>query len=95
MRGPFAMILVFFAWMDSSSTSAQDKLDRDQLLFFRTDAGKIEPVKTLADWQKRRASIVATMQSIMGPLADPDTAHEFPPEMRKQAYRLLDLVFKK
>jgi dienelactone hydrolase len=47
---------------------AQDKLDRDKLLFFQDNAGKVHPVKTVADWEKRRAAILQAMQSIMGHL---------------------------
>ena len=53
-------------------SSAQDKLARDRLMFFADDAGKIQPVQSVADWQKRRASILTAMQSIMGPLPGKD-----------------------
>jgi dienelactone hydrolase len=49
----------------------KDKLDRDKLLFF-AEGGKVHPVKTIADWEKRRASILEAMQSIMGPLPGKD-----------------------
>jgi dienelactone hydrolase len=55
-----------------SWSSAQDKLDRDRLLFFQNDAGKVQPVKSVADWENRRASILTAMQKIMGPLPGKD-----------------------
>ncbi len=55
-----------------AGAGAQDKLDRDKLLFFTDAAGKVQPVKSNADWVKRRASILEAMQSIMGPLPGKD-----------------------
>jgi dienelactone hydrolase len=52
--------------------SAQDKLDRDKLLFYLDSAGKAQPVKFVGDWDKRRASILDAMQSVMGPLPGKD-----------------------
>jgi hypothetical protein len=46
------------------------QLDRDHLLAYRDQAGRIAPVKTTSDWLARRASIVSAMQEIMGPLPD-------------------------
>ena len=54
-----------------TSITAQEKLERDKLLFF-TEGGKVHPVKNVADWQKRRAAILEAMQSIMGPLPGKD-----------------------
>ncbi|MSQ94736.1 MAG: alpha/beta hydrolase [Gemmataceae bacterium] len=53
-------------------TGAQEKLDRDRLLFFQDGAGKIQPVKNVADWDNRKASILAAMHTIMGPLPGKD-----------------------
>jgi pimeloyl-ACP methyl ester carboxylesterase len=44
------------------------RLDRNKLLEYRAKDGSIKPVKSPADWQKRRAEILAGMQEIMGPL---------------------------
>ena len=49
------------------SASAQ-RLDRNNLLVYRNAAGEVAPVRTTADWTVRRASIVAGMQEVMGPL---------------------------
>src|SRR5258708_14970355 len=56
-----------------TAASPQDKLDRDKLLFYTDADGKVQPVKTVADWAKRRASIHAAMQKIMGPLPGKDS----------------------
>jgi dienelactone hydrolase len=52
----------------SCGLSAAERLDRENLLVFRDSAGKVVPVRSTADWQKRRAEIVAAMQTVMGPL---------------------------
>jgi Prolyl oligopeptidase family len=63
----FIILAVACPW-----SSALDKLDRDRLLFYTDDAGKVQPVKTVADWEKRRSSILAAMQKVMGPLPGMD-----------------------
>ena len=47
---------------------AAERLDRENLLQFRDESGRVAAVKTVADWQKRRAEILAGMQRVMGPL---------------------------
>lgn len=44
------------------------RLDRANLLIYRNDRGEALPVRSIADWQKRRASILEGMQKVMGPL---------------------------
>lgn len=44
------------------------RLDRNNLLVYRDRHGVPQPVKTVGDWQKRRAEIVRGMESVMGPL---------------------------
>jgi putative membrane-bound dehydrogenase-like protein len=43
--------------------------DKSNLLFYM-DGGKSVPVRSAADWSKRRADIVENMQLVMGPLPD-------------------------
>jgi dienelactone hydrolase len=72
---PFRPLALFLLLLAVHLATAQDppaKLDRDRLMFFADDAGKIQPVQSVADWQKRRASILTAMQSIMGPLPSKD-----------------------
>ena len=44
------------------------RLDHDNPLIYRNATGEVAPVNTIADWEVRRASIVAAMQEVMGPL---------------------------
>ncbi len=46
----------------------QPRLPRDRLLVYRGPDGKPAPVKTPADWAKRRAEVVRGMESVMGKL---------------------------
>jgi hypothetical protein len=48
------------------------RLDRTNLLIYRHADGEIRPVESVADWQKRRAAILAGMQEVMGPLPGPE-----------------------
>ncbi len=50
--------------------------DKTRLLVYRDAGGREHPVKTPADWAKRRAHILAHMQEVMGPL--PDAARKVP-----------------
>ncbi len=66
-----ACALVFAASLALAVEPAPRRLERDQLLQFLDARGEIAPVKTVADWQRRRASILTAMQEIMGPLPAP------------------------
>ena len=44
------------------------RLDRNNLLICRNARGEVAPVRTVSDWQVRRAAILAAMQEVMGPL---------------------------
>lgn len=44
------------------------RLDRTNLLIYRNSKGEIVPVKSRAEWLKRRASVLQGMQEVMGPL---------------------------
>src|SRR5882724_3477020 len=49
-----------------------NRLDHTKLLVYQDDDGKPQPVKTVADWQKRRAAVLLAMQEVMGPLPGKD-----------------------
>src|ERR1051326_8825109 len=51
---------------------AAQRLDRRNLLQYRGRGERVAPVRTVKDWLRRRAEIVAGMQQIMGPLPGPD-----------------------
>src|SRR5437879_1717650 len=44
------------------------RLERTNLLIYKNARGEILPVKSVRDWQKRRATILQAMQEVMGPL---------------------------
>jgi len=54
------------AWAETNAPPP--RLDRTNLLVFRNRKGEPVPVKSVRDWQKRRAEILRGMQEIMGPL---------------------------
>ncbi len=56
--------------MDARAVPAK-RLDRFDLLQFRADGGAVAPVRTAADWARRRAEILAGAQAIMGRLPGP------------------------
>lgn len=57
-----------------------ERLDRENLLQFRDSSGAVRPVRTTAEWQRRRAEILRGMQEVMGPL--PDRARRVPLEVQ-------------
>jgi dienelactone hydrolase len=64
------VILVAIAGLAVATHAADSpaRLPRDNLLLYRGTDGKPIPVKTAADWAKRRAEIVRGMESVMGKL---------------------------
>src|SRR5689334_10152587 len=54
------------------SASAAESLSRTNLLAFTNAAGEVRPVTRVEEWALRRASILAAMQSVMGPLPGPE-----------------------
>jgi pimeloyl-ACP methyl ester carboxylesterase len=51
---------------------APARLPRENLLVFHNDSGAVVPVKSKADWEKRRAEIVAAFQTVAGKLPGAD-----------------------
>src|SRR5689334_15166673 len=54
--------------------------DKSKLLVVRDADDKEHPVRTAADWEKRRAHILANMQLVMGPL--PDDSRKVPLDVK-------------
>ncbi|RCS40813.1 alpha/beta hydrolase [Bremerella cremea] len=52
----------------AQDVTAPKRLPRENLLVYRDAANQLRPVESQADWQQRRAEILAGMQSIMGKL---------------------------
>src|SRR2546422_783797 len=57
-----------------------DRLSRTNLLVYHARDGKVSNVKSIRDWQKRRAEILHGMEQVMGPL--PGKSKRCPLEMR-------------
>jgi dienelactone hydrolase len=51
--------------------------DKTNLLVLRDDQGKERPVRTAADWARRRGHILAAMEEVMGPLPPADAKVPF------------------
>lgn len=49
---------------------APNRLDRDTLLQYRDEAGKLKTASRLQHWQRRRAEVLAGMRTVMGPFPD-------------------------
>jgi len=64
----FGILSVILSGAIARGGDADKRLPRDTLLLYRGADGKPTPVKTVADWQKRRAEIVRGMESVMGRL---------------------------
>lgn len=54
-----------------SSAVHAERLDRNNLLVFRNEKGLPAPVRSIHDWQFRRAEILAGAQKVMGALPGP------------------------
>ncbi len=46
----------------------QKRLDRNHLLVYRDDGGRVRPAVTVREWLRRRQEILRGMQEVMGPL---------------------------
>jgi hypothetical protein len=58
-----------------SSVLAQvppNRLDHANLLAYQDEHGKPQPIKTLGEWQKRKAAVLLAMQEVMGPFPGKD-----------------------
>ncbi len=70
-----AVLLLAFVCLSEIALAANPAakrvgLDRKRLLEYRDAGGGIQPVKTSADWRRRRAQILEAMQEAMGLLPD-------------------------
>ncbi len=54
-----------------SPGSDKTPLDHTKVMVFRTASGMVQPVRSAADWNRRRADIVRGMEATMGPLPKP------------------------
>lgn len=65
---------------EKPSDSPPARLPRTNLLVYHGRHGEVRPVKSRADWRKRRAEILRGMQAVMGPL--PGQAKRCPLDFR-------------
>lgn len=63
-----ACLLILAAANGRILAADNQRLDRDQLLTYRTADGQVAAVKSRQDWQHRRAEILRGMTAVMGPL---------------------------
>src|SRR6266446_7648962 len=63
-----ASCLLLAALARADTNAPPTRLPRTNLLVYHNRKGEAAPVKTKADWQKRRAEILSSTEPIMGPL---------------------------
>jgi hypothetical protein len=73
-----ALMFVFSSALTAAETPV--RLDRDDLLQYHDSSGKVLPVSTPAEWQKRRSEILRGMQQVMGRLPGED--RRVPPDVK-------------
>jgi hypothetical protein len=67
----FGSLWLFFVVTSMAiAAPATTGLDHSNLLIYRNRDGEIVPVKSRADWQRRRTEILQAMQEVMGSLPD-------------------------
>jgi len=74
--------LILLGCVSLGASTTWSRLPRTNLLVYHSRHGEVLPVKSKADWQKRRNEILRGMQEIMGPL--PDKPRRRPPEVRNE-----------
>lgn len=66
------------------AADAPARLPRDNLLVYRGADGKPAEVKTVADWEKRRAEVVRGMESVMGKFPGIDKRGPLDPKVESE-----------
>ena len=61
-----SLILAALLFPNPGHAADAGRLDRDDLMLFHDATGAVQRVASVADWQKRRAEVLAGMQTIMG-----------------------------
>jgi dienelactone hydrolase len=70
MKNAFLVFTILLAIGRSPAAEPPWYDDRKDLLWYKDEAGKLQPVKTEADWDKRVAHIRASMELVMGRLPE-------------------------
>ena len=76
---------LLFAALLPGLTAEPSGIDHSNLLVYRDPSGDEHPVKTHADWAKRRGQIVEGMQQAMGPLPSRTALPPLDMRVREQA----------
>lgn len=71
--------------LEASDSPVAPRLPRENLLVYRGEAERILPVKSVDDWLKRRAEVVAGMESVMGKLPGPEKRCPLDPKVEEEA----------
>jgi dienelactone hydrolase len=69
---------------DAAEPALASRPPRTNLLLYAQANGETAPVQSVADWQKRRASILAAMQQVMGPLPEAPKRCPLDPQMSEE-----------
>jgi dienelactone hydrolase len=93
---PLLLLLLTIPWLAAAEPEAP-KLpfysDKANLLVYINSDGESVPVKSAADWQKRREHILANMQLVMGPL--PPASRKVPLDLKVESEETLDKVIRR
>src|SRR5262245_48136449 len=88
----FASVLLTFALLSVGTIGAAEsalatsaRAERTNLLIFRAEGGVERPVRSVADWQQRRAAVRSAMQQVMGPLPGPAKRVPLDPHLVEEA----------
>ncbi len=68
----FPHVATLFLTATALAEPAPTRLPRENQLVYRDAAQQLQPVRTAADWQHRRAEILKAAQEVMGPLPGPE-----------------------
>ena len=75
-----ALGVVLLSIAGADSLRQEPKTNHAQLTSYLDDQGRVQPVRTKGDWERRRSEILSGMQEAMGKL--PDRSHLPPLEMQ-------------
>ena len=68
-----ALLLCNVAFSEDVKSTPPSYIEHQDLSYYLRDDGARAPIRTPADWEKRRAQILAGMEQVMGPLPHPKT----------------------
>lgn len=67
-NGLTGMVCLMACWVTACPGQDADRLPREELMVWRDDSGQVQPVRNVADWERRRQEIVRGMEAVMGRL---------------------------